>query len=428
MKRAIVLGGGGSRGAYELGVWRALEEFGITYDIALGTSIGSINAAMMATRNYDAANKLWNEITVNDIMRDGFNLNYSLESMFRQKDQIRAFLKRYVNTKGADITPLRELISKSIHEEVLRKSDIEYGLVTLQVPSLKPMELTRNEIPLGELNNYIIASASCFPAFPLCKIGDKNYIDGGYYDNLAIDFAIKLGAEEIIAVDLSYDEPTHLKYINAPNVTYIRPSWPLGSFLDFNQKAIQRNIILGYNDACKIFRKYKGYCYTFEPNDLSNSNEFLMMIERFESNIPLDNGVIRLSEKSQSPLSAYIYEHTTEKLSVADYNIRGAEIAADLFDIDPAKIYTYPDMNKLLLSQVQPDTNLPDIINMAKKTLLIKGTQDSRKILDPPKIISSLITKLKTTQNMYSDFKWIASSMPRELCAAMYLFCISKLK
>ena len=40
MKRALVLGGGGSKGAYELGVWRALDELGISFDIVTGTSIG----------------------------------------------------------------------------------------------------------------------------------------------------------------------------------------------------------------------------------------------------------------------------------------------------------------------------------------------------------------------------------------------------
>ena len=43
MKRAIVLGGGGSCGSYELGAWKALAELGIDYQIAVGTSIGAID-------------------------------------------------------------------------------------------------------------------------------------------------------------------------------------------------------------------------------------------------------------------------------------------------------------------------------------------------------------------------------------------------
>ena len=47
-----------------------------------------------------------------------------------------------------------------------------------------------------------MASASCFPAMKMRCIGDKRYIDGGYYDNMPVDLAIEMGAREIIAVDL----------------------------------------------------------------------------------------------------------------------------------------------------------------------------------------------------------------------------------
>ena len=47
-----------------------------------------------------------------------------------------------------------------------------------------------------------MASASCFPKKKKKEINNQNYIDGGYYDNLPINLAIELGADEIIAVDL----------------------------------------------------------------------------------------------------------------------------------------------------------------------------------------------------------------------------------
>ena len=49
MKRAIVLAGGGTKGSYEVGVWRTLNELGIDYQIVTGTSIGSINGVFMAS-------------------------------------------------------------------------------------------------------------------------------------------------------------------------------------------------------------------------------------------------------------------------------------------------------------------------------------------------------------------------------------------
>ena len=43
--RAVVLSGGGSKGAYEIGVWKALRKLHISYDIVTGTSVGALNAA-----------------------------------------------------------------------------------------------------------------------------------------------------------------------------------------------------------------------------------------------------------------------------------------------------------------------------------------------------------------------------------------------
>lgn len=408
MKRAIVLGGGGSRGAYQLGFWRALRENSISYDLVIGTSIGSINAALMATDSYDIASELWEQIKVTDIMRDGINLEYSIEAMFKQKTQLLAFLKRYINTKGADIAPLRALIQKVIDEDALRKAETGFGLVTLQVPSLKPMELHREDIPKNELHEYLIASASCFPAFPLAKIDSKTYIDGGYYDNLAIDFAIRSGAEEVIAVDLSYGDPTHPKYVHMPNITYIAPSLPLGSFLDFNRDILHRNIALGYNDSMKSFLKFRGFRYTFLDKNISASNAFLLAVQRFEAQIPQDNGITRFSEKASSPLSSCVFEHTDERLSYSDWNLRGAEIAAELLGFDATKVYAFSDFNRSIqeaVSAAPADGAL---------TGAIKGVQ-------PAKLLAMLVKKLKNADGNFADIKWIAASMPAALTAALYL-------
>ena len=75
VKRAIVLCGGGSLGAYEMGVWRALKELDINFDIVTGTSIGALNGAMMAMNDYEGALKLWNSISVDNVMQDGININ-----------------------------------------------------------------------------------------------------------------------------------------------------------------------------------------------------------------------------------------------------------------------------------------------------------------------------------------------------------------
>ena len=58
-KRAVVLGGGGSRGSYQIGVWQAMLELGLEYHVVTGTSVGALNGALMAQREFEAAYDLW---------------------------------------------------------------------------------------------------------------------------------------------------------------------------------------------------------------------------------------------------------------------------------------------------------------------------------------------------------------------------------
>ena len=69
-KRAIVLAGGGSRGAYQIGVWKALRELGIDYDIVTGSSVGALNGALMVQEDFEAGLELWENISVKDVMTD----------------------------------------------------------------------------------------------------------------------------------------------------------------------------------------------------------------------------------------------------------------------------------------------------------------------------------------------------------------------
>ena len=131
------------------------------------------------------------------------------------------------------------------------------------------MEITKKEIPKELLKKYLLASASCFPAFQKTKIKGKDYIDGGYYDLLPISLAVNLGADTIIAVALDTKKvslPDNAKEIP---ITIIQPHRELGSFLSFDDKQSQRSIILGYHDTLKEFKKLDGEIFTFKVGELA---------------------------------------------------------------------------------------------------------------------------------------------------------------
>ena len=70
MKTALVLSGGGARGAYQVGVWKALEELNIKCDIVVGSSVGSINGALYTQGDFNKAYNLWKKLSIEDVFEE----------------------------------------------------------------------------------------------------------------------------------------------------------------------------------------------------------------------------------------------------------------------------------------------------------------------------------------------------------------------
>ena len=269
MKKAIVFAGGGSKGAYQLGAWKALEELGEHFDIATGTSIGSINAAFYVQKDFAEAQRMWSEITATDIMENGINLEVSFDAIFSQKENLIPFLKNYLNTKSADNTPFINMLQQYFSREKFFSSEIDYALMTVNFKGYGPNDLVPVEITKADMESYgdeawkwIAASASCYPVFPAFEIDGAHYIDGGFYDNIPIASAIKLGAQKLVVIDLN-TENNHEGYLRHPSVTYIKPSKDLGNFMNFDRNVLDRSIRLGYNDTMKAYGKFLGTKFTF---------------------------------------------------------------------------------------------------------------------------------------------------------------------
>ncbi len=251
-KRAIVLSGGGTKGAYELGVWRALKELSIDYQIVTGTSIGSVNGALMAMENFELADKVWHEMVMGDLMAEPP----------AKKNHFMQFLETFFLLPGqrtnkliegaVDNTPFLSFVEKNIDADILMDSDVDYGLVTVRARDRKPFLLTKKQMKKDQIKDFIIASSSVYPVFPMHRIDKDFYIDGMYHDNLPIELAVSMGATELIVVDLHL-KPQHPEYAGKSNVVYLTPSRDLGGILAFDRQKIEENIEMGYEDAiCKF--------------------------------------------------------------------------------------------------------------------------------------------------------------------------------
>lgn len=257
-KTALVLSGGGSRGAYEIGVWKALKELDIKIDMVFGTSVGSINGALIAQGDLDSAEKLWHELETTMV----FDL---------PDDDALSYAKEMVLHGGAGTSGLETLMDRYFDEEKVRSSGMDYGLVTTKFPSMNGTFLYADDIPEGHLGNYIMASSSCFPFVRKCVIDDISYIDGGYSDNLPVEMAMDRGATTIIAVDLQAMGTVRKSTIDkaceiCDEFHMIKSPVDLGNFLVFDTENSKRIMTLGYLDAMRHFSKYDGIRYTFEKN------------------------------------------------------------------------------------------------------------------------------------------------------------------
>ena len=261
--KALVLGGGGAKGSYEVGVFKALRKLHMKFDIVTGVSIGSINGAFYVANEYKKCLKMWQKITTSDLFDVAIGSKMS-------KEDIKLLVKQ-MSSGGISFSNAYNFLKKNINEEKVRKSKIDYGLVTVSLTNKKPRFLTKEQIPYGKLVDYICASSICYPFVHAQDINDESFIDGGFYDGIPINLAIDMGATEILAVDLSVlaiNKKPKDKNIKV-DVIKMKDKTPLT--LTFTKEYANKNIKYGYNDTMKHFNKLDGNIYTFKKNDLDKS-------------------------------------------------------------------------------------------------------------------------------------------------------------
>ena len=137
----LVFDGGGARGAYQIGAWKALREAGVKLNAVAGTSVGALNGALVCMGDMEKAEDIWSKMTFSSVMDVD---DEWMERLFRKETTIREFLNEgwsRLKDGGIDITPLKELIHEVIDEEKIRNSSIEFCLLTFSVSDFKELDL-----------------------------------------------------------------------------------------------------------------------------------------------------------------------------------------------------------------------------------------------------------------------------------------------
>lgn len=232
----LVLGGGGARGAYEVGVIKALNELGIKCEIVTGVSVGTLNAVLYA-QGYEDHESIWRNIEYESVVEHKFTWkNKALEILF--KAPFRG---------GFSTMPLRKLLSNYLDETRLKSSTIQMGLVYTS-PIRKYNEIEVKDIESSRVIDYIITSCSAIPFLKRNKLNGKACYDGYYSDNVPINLAAKMGANKVIAIDIMKGFKKKIKDKNMP-IFMIRPKKKMKFFLNFDHGVILEYIDLGYEET-----------------------------------------------------------------------------------------------------------------------------------------------------------------------------------
>jgi len=224
-KIGLVLSGGGARGAAHVGVIKVLEELQVPVDYVVGTSLGSVVGGLYAkgqtTEQLEniLATLEWNRGFVDALPRS--------KLPFRRKDEEDKFLTNFeLGVQGSSITfpsgfiqghglyvLLHTLVGGAALESDFSKLPIPYRAIATDLVSSETVFLDS-----GDLAKTWQASMSIPAIYAPVKIDGRLLVDGGVSNNLAVDAARDMGADIIIAVDISSPLSTRDQINSVPSV------------------------------------------------------------------------------------------------------------------------------------------------------------------------------------------------------------------
>lgn len=372
----LILEGGGARGAYHMGAYKAIVEEGFEIAGLAGTSIGALNGAMILQGDHETAYEMWHNISYSQIVDADDEIIEKIKQFKLDKENIFylvEMIKETLSEKGLDITPLKEMMMEYINEAKIRESGKDFGLVTISVTDFKPLEIYIEDIPQGKLREYILASAY-LPIFKTEKLNGKIYLDGGLYNNLPVNLLTDKGYKNIIIVKTKPSEVNKKIKLDNLNTSVISPKEELSKTINFTRDAVRYNLKLGYYDALKTFKKLKGYHYYIEP--VKDKDYFIKhLLSLKEEKIRQLEKIFYLDEKI--PYQRSLFERIIPKLSkflntgkTADYDYIFyclLERLASIYGIEKLNLYTYEELlnivkDHLSLEKSKEVDSLEDVV------------------------------------------------------------------
>lgn len=366
----LVLEGGGAKGAYQVGSYFALMELGYKFEMISGTSIGAINGAFIAMGEPEKCANIWKTLSLTDFPVEDESLTNFDEvgnSKFKDPSDIIeiAMLKfsSFIKQKQISVEPLKRLVNDYIDEDKIRKSNMDFGLVTINISDKRGEELTLKDIPYGKLNNYLIASAY-FPFFQLEQIDGKFYLDGGFYNNIPFEMVVEKGLTPIII----RTNPNDIMDRFPEDAIVIAPRKKYTTAMNFDPVQAEEIMRIGYFDTYKTLKGLYGKKYYINK---FNEDEAFLALEKIFFN-KLDK--INLDEFKHNSKYRILFEELIPRMAsdlgvgsnfnYVDFLVTFLEREAEKLGLDLLKIY---NLDELVDKVVKNDNILEERLVKSKK-------------------------------------------------------------
>ena len=267
-KIGLVLGGGGGKGSYQVGVYKALKEYGLANKITCisGTSIGSLNLTLFANQDVEKAEKIWTNLKRTNVLT--FNnvkeyLKLSNFSIFSRKGMLNIF---------KDNIDLEEVSKSNLMLFVTAYNESKDASTTFQINNMAPEKIIQ----------CIMASSAIPKVFQSVNIDGENYSDGYVKDNVPVSILKKMGCDLIFVIPLSeYGAPSEDAYPDVFIVDFKDKIFDnVGTWegtLGFDKEIAKKRIDLGYKNAVKIIN-YLNSIGFFANNFIDRFHYFILRV------------------------------------------------------------------------------------------------------------------------------------------------------
>ena len=187
VRTAFVFGGGGVLGATQVGMLRALLAHGVLPDVVVGTSVGAVNGAMLATDPSEATvqrlHELWTSLSRSGVFAD--SVVSQVARLAAQRTHLHSTL------------PLRKLLHEHLPVQRIEDLPVRFECVAASIERCVAHWFTE-----GPVIDAVLASCAVPGLFPPARIGEEHFYDGGLVHSIPVGRAAQLGAQRIYVLQV----------------------------------------------------------------------------------------------------------------------------------------------------------------------------------------------------------------------------------